>query len=177
MGTDKEIIMETSSENNYLTSSVSKVTAASRDWSCWNLVSSSYLTWLSALTSHTWNTQTKYNTTRNHQVQTNGILFGERKAFYLIEGAEDWNLKNLWCFQWWKVTERTLKGPFTVLGCHRTLSQCQKPYGWYCTFNRLELIVALYNYSTTENRGALFHLFPLILSEVPDRQCLSTFQN
>lgn len=36
-----------------LTSSDSKVTAASRDCSCWNLVSSSYLTWLSALTSHT----------------------------------------------------------------------------------------------------------------------------
>lgn len=29
--TDKQIIMETGSENNYLTSSVSKVTAASRD--------------------------------------------------------------------------------------------------------------------------------------------------
>lgn len=38
------------------TSSVSKVTDASLDWSCWNLVSSSYLTWPSALTSHTCHT-------------------------------------------------------------------------------------------------------------------------
>lgn len=94
--TDKQIMMETGSENNYLTSSVSKVTAASRDWSCWNLVSSSYLTWLSALTSHTWNTQTNWTEHYEGQSSTNqwDVVWREKsnKGFIGCDGR-GWDLK------------------------------------------------------------------------------------
>lgn len=96
--TDKQIMMETGSENNYLTSSVSKVTAASRDWSCWNLVSSSYLTWLSALTSHTWNTQTNWTEHYEGLSSTNqwDVVWREKsnKGFIGCDGR-GWDLKKI----------------------------------------------------------------------------------
>lgn len=105
--TGKQIIMETGSENNYLTSSVSKVTAASRDWSCWNLVSSSYLTWLSALTSHTWNTQTNLIEHCEGSSSTNqwDVVRREKSNKGFI-GCEGNRVGFVWWLQWMGVTVR-----------------------------------------------------------------------
>lgn len=55
-----------------LTSSVSKVSVERRDWSCWNLVSISYLTWLSALTSFTWNKHITGDNSRTYRCTKSG---------------------------------------------------------------------------------------------------------